>query len=269
MEELSRYNPADQSQVNNILLFGYSGSGVSALINAINTASQPSKTTSILRLNSRISTTPNKRCTTILSRYPLSYYQPNLHSVLWESWGITKSSVDGNNYESIEMDLLLQGMIPEKYAMPRDAKAVSALMLQAKKPNTSNTIHAVGFCVPQEMIMNLDVETLTKVKVVLDQIRNRGRNLILIVTRLDELGYSEITDQNEVAEVRKIASGLLHVPIEDIYCTLTYHGLKHDKASKRIPGVDGNIVDITQALLIKAQSFRETDPTMIVAAKVT
>lgn len=118
--DLFSYNPSlpGDPMSSNVLFLGVSGSGVSSLVNTLATAVQPSnRTTSIVKSLARMvspSTAVHKsRQSTALTKYALSQYLSGLKVNTWESWGLDVGpEATGNNYESLELDLLLKGFLP-------------------------------------------------------------------------------------------------------------------------------------------------------------
>ncbi|KAI3639003.1 hypothetical protein MIR68_003501 [Amoeboaphelidium protococcarum] len=277
-QDLLQYNPGgnDELLYNNVLLFGYSGSGVSSAVNCLGTSLQPQKTSYITKSLSRTSYaySPSKvRVTSSYSKINLSSILPQLKTNLWESWGI-KDDGSGCNYDSLELDLILQGMLPDRYAMPRDAKALTQVITQQKKPNAYNAIHAVAFMIPQQVVMDLSGSDLTKIKTVLAQIKDRGRDPVVLVSKVDLLVSGQIMGDNqvfnelpEISDVLKITSGLLGVPLANVHAIINYNCQAFEKVTKRLPVLDFNAVRIMQLLLQKCKQFQANDPASLVLFK--
>ncbi|KAI3650698.1 hypothetical protein MP228_004179 [Amoeboaphelidium protococcarum] len=277
-QDLLQYNPGgnDELLFNNVLLFGYSGSGVSSAVNCLGTSLQPQKTSYITKSLSRTSYpySPSKvRVTTNYSKINLSTILPQLKTNLWESWGI-KDDGSGCNYDSLELDLILQGMLPDRYAMPKDAKALTQVITQQKKPNAYNAIHAVAFMIPQQVVMDLSGSDLTKIKSVLAQIKDRGRDPVVLVSKVDLLvsgqtmGDNQVFDElPEISDVLKITSGLLGVPLTNVHAIINYNCQAFEKVTKRLPVLDLNAVRIMSLLLQKCKQFQANDPASLVLFK--
>ncbi|KAI3654665.1 hypothetical protein MP228_000045 [Amoeboaphelidium protococcarum] len=278
IQDLLQYNPGgnDEQLFNNVLLFGYSGSGVSSAVNCLGTSLQPQKTSYITKSLSRTSYpySPSKvRVTTSYSKINLSTILPQLKTNLWESWGI-KDDGSGCNYDSLELDLILQGMLPDRYAMPKDAKALTQVITQQKKPNAYNAIHAVAFMIPQQVVMDLSGSDLTKIKSVLAQIKDRGRDPVVLVSKVDLLvsgqtmGDNQVFDElPEISDVLKITSGLLGVPLANVHAIINYNCQAFEKVTKRLPVLDLNAVRIMSLLLQKCKQFQANDPASLVLFK--
>jgi hypothetical protein len=135
--ELIKYNLSNTSDslYNNILIFGLQGAGVSSLINTFATAIQGPKTTSLVRSVSKqayATSAPSKsRTTQQLSKTVLNTYLPQMKTFVWESWGIS-SLGEGNNYDGLELDLLMQGMLPDRFPMPKGELKHSISMIFSK-----------------------------------------------------------------------------------------------------------------------------------------
>lgn len=274
-DELVQMNPpaatvagVSEQLHNNVLIFGYSGAGVSSWVNAAATAVQPSKSQYVNKSLARTSypASPSKfRITTQLSKFSMGTLLPQLKLNLWESWGIT-SDGSGSNYETLELDLMLQGMLPDRFQMPKDTKALTQVIASMRKPNNYNAIHAVAFVIPQQVVMELAGSDLTKIKAVLSKIRDRGRDPVLLVSKVDQLLSDvgaeveqtppvDIDDLPTVDDTLKIASGLLGVPLHNVHAVLNYNCAKYEKQSKRVAALDAHTLKVVKLLAQQCRHF--------------
>jgi hypothetical protein len=144
------------------------------------------------------------------------------------------------------------------------------VLSSGKKPDHYCTVHGIGFVMSQTSIVHLQSSELTKIKNILKQCRDRGRVPILIITKVDLLlesieltAETSIDDLNQCKDIRKLASELLEVSLDDVHCMISYNNVKHDKAGKRVPAIDRQCIQILKLILRQCRDFQETDPSTL------
>lgn len=289
--EILDLNPKDSMQslntnqvhtplTHNILVTGYVGAGVSSTINSLVTAVQPPTKSIVKNLTKQQPISAEKknqgnRCTQNLTRLNVQPYLPNLKAAFWETWGVSANG-QGNNYDTIELDLLLQGMIPDRFQMPKDSKAFQQVISQFKKADHQNTIHAAAVIVPQNLIMNPSGPELTTIKSFIGKLKERGRKPLIIISKLDQLLMDMETDKIQsldeltvYSRLRRSAANVLEMPLEDITCLINYNSPKLEKEAKRNQPVDKQCIEIVKNLLRRCLDFQAIDPSMKVKSNLS
>ena len=153
--------------------------------------------------------------------------------------------------------------------MPKDMKQLTQIISQMKKPNHLNAIHAAAFVLPQSVVRNLAGGDLDRVKSVLRQLTERGRDPIVIVTKLDQVlmereGHGiAIEALGAASSLRRMAASLLDLPLDSVFCTINYNSQRYESSGKRVPELDTQALKIMKTLVERCHQFLNVDPSML------
>lgn len=281
--ELLKLNSNQEGLHHNLLVLGFANSGVSSLVNSIATALQPANRNGLVKTLSKAAPPSIKpsagRTTTCISKFNMAQHCPGLRLNVWESYGLATGAIHADTYSSysspLELDLLLQGMLNDRFTAPKDAKTLTQVISQAKSPDRQNVIHSVAFVIPQAIVTNLAGPELGKIKSILQQIRSRNREPVIVLTKLDlivggidETGDGLAFEQSPVVtDIRRITASLLEVPINNIRCVVNYNCPAHERLAKRSAQIDKLVVSVVKQLVEQAKSFEGCDPSTVALTK--
>jgi 50S ribosomal subunit-associated GTPase HflX len=129
--------------------------------------------------------------------------------------------------------------------MPKDQKALTQILAQLKKSDTANLIHGVIFLIQEDLFRNLALAEISKIKDTLQKITLRGREPIIVITKIDNKDNEfercvkeerpfDFESGNGIIDLKQMAEGSLELPIENIKCAVTYNSPKLHQLKKRI-----------------------------------
>jgi len=202
----------------NILLFGLAGATKSSFVNSILTLlSREMKI-----INSAAYGGGDRHATTSFGRYRLSNAIPKLKVNLWDTWGLTPKTYQGNELEDI-----IGGRIPNGFKMLEAVDGCADKIKLYSGTAESRRIDCVLFFIPQGALTDPSQEPIRRaIGFFFAKFVHNGYNPMLMLTRVDEINESvrQNTSQvyKELEELKDKASKLLNIPPLSIFYNVNY-----------------------------------------------
>jgi len=202
----------------NVLFFGLAGATKSSFGNAIAT---------LLSGNDRImvpfSVGGNARHATLnLVRHKLDQYYPGVKVNIWDTWGLTPETYQGN-----ELEMILEGKLPDGWEMKDSIEQNAAALADFIRDKAARKIHSIIFFIPQAALSDPNMEKLRRtIAVFFTQLVHFGINPLILVTKVDEVNTAvrgnPCGEYKDLEQLREKAAKLLNVGPNNIYYNINY-----------------------------------------------